>query len=209
MGDEHPEPSRKSHGNFLHTAFPDLFGRDGPKLDMHKGSPGVERQQQHDPAQPQLDHDTKTALQTSKGYTSHGDPSTMPSRTPEEEQAYLAALANWAKEKDTMRPGDGTFGAGYNVASAGDTQGLMLGAVSDEQMQRDTTVRRKDGTWDVPPSKGSDVGFVGTWKRRLSSPFNGKERRASADARAAEYAREHSLEHGHAQDPVSRLKDEA
>lgn len=107
----------------------------------------------------------------------------------------------------------------------------MIGAVGDEQFQRDTTVRRKDGSWDVPESKDSGMGFVDTWKRRLSGQ-SFKERRSSADARAAEWEREHrhekNPEHGpahergllheyqhgpvheleHGRDPISRLKDE-
>jgi len=49
-----------------------------------------------------LHHDTKTALESSAG---HGHHSTMPHRTPEEEKAYLAALTEWAREKDAMHAG--------------------------------------------------------------------------------------------------------
>jgi len=103
-------------------------------------------------------------------------------------------------------------GSGFASQNAGNSQGLMIGAVSSEQFQRDLTVRRKDGTWDVPESKDSGMGFVDTWKRRLSGQYL-RERRSSADARSAEWERVHGHEHGlveieHGRDPVSRLKDE-
>lgn len=201
MSDEHTEQHHKHH-NGLANVFPDLFGRDTPKLGVHKSEdfdPETFQRRSsaaspHDPAQaqahPQLQHRTTTE---------------PPRRTPEEEQAYLAKLASWARDHDSMHAGDGTFGGSYGSELGANAQGLMVGAVSSKQMQEDTTVRRKDGTWDVPESKDSGMGFVDTWKRRLSGQ-SFKERRASADARAAEYEKEHGYEHSH--DPVSRLKDE-
>lgn len=234
MSDEHTIPPHKSHTNALNTAFPAFFGRDVPKLGIHKSAdwdPDTFQRRsssavvdEHDPAhlQQQLDGDTKTALDSSKPYVGHHHPSTMPRRTPEEEQAYLAALSQWAKDKDAMHAGDGTFGPnrGWGSAIAGASVGTFIGAVGDDQFQRDTTVRRKDGTWDVPESKDSGMGFVDTWKRRLSGQYF-KERRASAEKRGEQWEKEHGHElfpgHGpnghvqgpeHGHGPVSRLREE-
>lgn len=110
MADERPPPQHKPSSNFLNTAFPSVFGRDSPKLvgvnkstdfdpdtfQRRSSSTAVAEQPRYDPT---AHHDTKTALDSSAGH-GHGD-----RRTPEEEQAYLASLAEWARDKDAIHAG--------------------------------------------------------------------------------------------------------
>jgi hypothetical protein len=82
----------------------------------------------------------------------------MPRRTASEEKAYLSALSAWAKDKDSMKVGDGTFYSGGPGGMGGDPLGMLVTAVDTDQQIIDTTVhkKQKDGTVKVSEGKSKD-----------------------------------------------------
>ena len=113
-------------------------------------------------------------------------------RTPEEEAAYLSRLREWAIDKDSMKPGDGTFY--WNSAQGGDMLGATVMALDTEQQIRDTTIIKKE------KAKGKEKEGLFTKLRRLSHRSEDVEGRANGSH--AEHASGRSSE---AESDVGRL----